>query len=289
MVERYNPPTGIVLTILLPCSARKPYSKSKSHISFRDHICRGAKENYSFVHEVIVTSPLGLVPRELEDIYPAGHYDVPVTGVWSEEEIEIVLRLIEDYQRKTDGALIGYGEGAYQDIFERAGIVAVTGDLDKLERLVSKKLKELEREKITPRTPERLKKVRAVCNFQFGHGAWQHLFGDSPLIKGFQITVDGVGLVATVDRNSGYISLSLEGAKRLYHYGRYTAELSFEPETSSIFSIGVEKSDHDIRPKDEVIAIYRDEVVGVGKAALSGAEMERAKKGLAISLRHRRK
>ena len=35
----------------------------------------------------MVTSPLGLVPRSLEDFWPAAHYDIPVTGDWDSDEI----------------------------------------------------------------------------------------------------------------------------------------------------------------------------------------------------------
>ena len=41
--------------------------------------------NYrSSLHELIVTSPVGLVPRELENSYPASSYDIPVIGIWYE-------------------------------------------------------------------------------------------------------------------------------------------------------------------------------------------------------------
>ena len=46
------------------------------------------------MHEVIVTSPLGIVPRELELFYPAQHYDIPVTGHWSGDERAMVERLL---------------------------------------------------------------------------------------------------------------------------------------------------------------------------------------------------
>ena len=29
---------------------------------------------------------LGLVPRDLEEVWPAGHYDIPVTGDWTLDE-----------------------------------------------------------------------------------------------------------------------------------------------------------------------------------------------------------
>jgi archaeosine synthase len=78
VVTRYIPPKTDV-AVLLPCSAKKPYSLSRSHRRFQQAIAGRA-------HELIVTSPLGLVPRELECVYPAGHYDVPVTGFWDAEE-----------------------------------------------------------------------------------------------------------------------------------------------------------------------------------------------------------
>ena len=86
----YQSPTGLDdVLILLPCSARKPYSSSRSHKAFR----RAMKHNSG--HEVIVTSPLGLVPRDLEEVWPAGHYDIPVTGDWTQDEINRVTNMID--------------------------------------------------------------------------------------------------------------------------------------------------------------------------------------------------
>ena len=74
--------------VLLPCSARKPYSSSQSHRFFRSAIRDRS------VHQVMVTSPLGLVPRELEEQWPAAHYDVPVTGQWDDDELATIRRLV---------------------------------------------------------------------------------------------------------------------------------------------------------------------------------------------------
>src|SRR5205807_2883209 len=87
--ERYAKPPSARILLLLPCSARKPYSTSRSHRRFRDAILASA--NPSVVHEVIVTSPLGLIPRELERFHPARAYDIPVTGDWSRDEAAIVI------------------------------------------------------------------------------------------------------------------------------------------------------------------------------------------------------
>ena len=42
----------------------------------------------------MVTAPLGLVPRELEDLWPAAHYDIPVTGDWDEDELAIITGMV---------------------------------------------------------------------------------------------------------------------------------------------------------------------------------------------------
>ena len=75
--------------VLLPCSMKKPYSNSKSHQKFR-------KLTRSF-QELIVTSPFGICPRELENTFPIQSYDVSTTGSWSQDEINESGKLIEKY------------------------------------------------------------------------------------------------------------------------------------------------------------------------------------------------
>lgn len=91
--ERYIPPSSPEILLLLPCSAKKPYSFSKTHRMFREAV-RNSGIGTS-VHEVIVTSPLGLVPRELETVYPAQQYDIPVTGHWDGDERRISREMLD--------------------------------------------------------------------------------------------------------------------------------------------------------------------------------------------------
>src|SRR5208282_6321163 len=84
LLERYRPPPSKTVLLLVPCSKTKPYRRSRSHRRFW-----GALEGLGpleRVHVVSVSSPIGLVPRELEDVPPARHYDIPVTGDWEERE-----------------------------------------------------------------------------------------------------------------------------------------------------------------------------------------------------------
>ena len=76
--------------VLLPCSARKPYRLSKSHRKFIQALGTNA------CHEVMVTSPLGLVPRDLEDVWPAAFYDIPVTGDWSRDELHRIESMVRN-------------------------------------------------------------------------------------------------------------------------------------------------------------------------------------------------
>ena len=77
-------PLGDVV-VALPCSMKKPYSNSKSHQKFKR-----ATKGYQ---EVIVTSPFGICPREMENTFPIQSYDVTVSGDWSHEEVKIAVCL----------------------------------------------------------------------------------------------------------------------------------------------------------------------------------------------------
>lgn len=96
MTHEYMAPKAVQsVMIFLPCSARKPYRLSKSHTQFLQSI------NSTGCHEVMMTSPLGLVPRDLEDVWPAANYDVPVTGDWSEDETQRVRRMLTALVQRT--------------------------------------------------------------------------------------------------------------------------------------------------------------------------------------------
>ena len=90
MGSEYRPPAEqSKVLVLLPCSARKPYSLSNSHRRFRRVL------RHRPLHEMMVTAPLGIVPRELEEVWPAGQYDIPVTGVWDDDELKTIRNLVQ--------------------------------------------------------------------------------------------------------------------------------------------------------------------------------------------------
>ena len=59
----------------------------------------------------------------------------------------------------------------------------------------------------------------------------------------------------------------------------------FKP-TANIYAMGVESCDPAIRPEDEVVVAFGDEVRGVGIAKMPAIAMKQLKKGLAVKMRN---
>ncbi len=287
--ERYTPPEGAAVAVLLPCSARKPYSSSPSHRRFIQAIKRGAKKR-RLVHEVIMTSPLALVPRELENLYPACCYDTTLTGHWSQEEKEVLARAIRSYVAKFRGEVLCYAGEAYAEVCDSLGIEVVARE-DLLAENSLKALEERIRRAVTGnrgRGYNTLDALRKIADFQFGSGAGKALIPEGARVKRGRIFFEGEQ-VAAVSQRHGHLALTLRGGELLRSFSSYVVELSFFPESSNIFTPGIEWAGKEIRPGDEVIVVYADEVVGVGRALLSGDELKRATRGLGVVLRHRKK
>tara|TARA_B100000900_G_scaffold415992_1_gene448382 strand:- start:19975 stop:21834 length:1860 start_codon:yes stop_codon:yes gene_type:complete len=89
VTENWNPnPHQSKIAVLLPCSAVKPYRKSPSHSRFRHAI------NSRSVSEIMITAPLGIVPRDLEVLWPASSYDIPVIGEWDSDELHTIKTML---------------------------------------------------------------------------------------------------------------------------------------------------------------------------------------------------
>ncbi|MEB3846800.1 MAG: DUF5591 domain-containing protein [Desulfurococcales archaeon] len=76
----YEPPRGKEYALLLPCSYRKPYRKSKTHRAILSAI--SGYNWFPKLHLIVVSTP-GVIPWEFHDRYPFTHYDWPE---WMETE-----------------------------------------------------------------------------------------------------------------------------------------------------------------------------------------------------------
>jgi archaeosine synthase alpha-subunit len=118
------PAKKYVMVVILPCASKKPYSDSKSHQFFQKSIKRSSQKLYSQIHQVIITSPLGVIPREIESIFPAAHYDIPVTGEWDPIEVETTAECLVSWLKKYDNLdeinIIAHVSGGYRESCKRA-------------------------------------------------------------------------------------------------------------------------------------------------------------------------
>ncbi|WP_121820595.1 archaeosine synthase subunit alpha [Halostella salina] len=277
--------------VLVPCSARKPYSESQSHGQFQDAIQFRA-------HTVSMTSPIGVVPQELELTYPAQQYDAAVTGRWSADETEFVASVLRRYlQRNEYPRVIAHvPDEGYREVCERVesdlGVEfeytvedhpTTTESLGNLSATLSGELKFSKRER-------EHNTVRAIADYQFGPGAGDALFDEvstqSRYPKLRVHDADGEQLAAMVPQY-GLLAFTLAGARRWVESDAPTKRVAidgFVPHGSAL-APGVVEADADVRVGDEVV-IEGPKAFAVGRAEMSGPEMRESTRGVACSVRH---
>lgn len=276
--------------VLLPCSAGKPYSDSKSHRQFRKAIDYRA-------HRVTISSPIGVVPQELECTYPAQHYDVPVTGVWSATERSIIGDELRTYlEERSYPRVIAHVTDAYRELVETAATevgveITFTADehpttetsLTTLEETLAGELKYSRRDR-------RRHTVRALADYQFGQGAGDELFSEcsveAPYPKHRVLGSDETHL-ATMVPEYGLLALTIAGARN-WEASAVPSRLveidDFVPH-GDVLAPGIVSADPSIRPGDEVI-VTGPAAYGVGRARAHGQALEEATRGVAVDLRH---
>ena len=292
--ERFRKPESARILLLLPCSAKKPYSLSRTHILYRKAVKDSGCQH--LVHEVIITSPLGIVPRELELFYPAQNYDIPVTGHWSRDEIAMIqedlLDLLDKNEYEHIIAHLGTEKDFVCEVLEnhistsngsptsRASLSSLTEELSGL----SKQYPKVERK-------DRMQEdMTARCVFQFAKGGKEltrsvEIKGRYPNLKIFS---DERQLGMLVEER-GMISLTLDGAERISKADVYCVEIDdFHPQ-GNLFAIGVEDADRNIRIGDDVVIRHEKDVRAVGSAVMNWKEMVESNRGEAVRIRHKKK
>jgi archaeosine synthase len=300
---RYRPPSSKDVLLLVPCSKTKPYRYSRSHRRFLSALepLAGAHR----IHVVSATSPLGLVPRELEDVPPARHYDIPVTGDWNETERRAVREALErlvsvgSYRR----LIVHLDEDEYS--FLRSSVPAgfdpawtvVRGhstsseSLARLREAASAALSESPGSE--PRPLEFVREeLESIARFQFGETLAGALFSGGVRIEGrpwFQRLTDGKGIdLATWREGRGLFQLTVAGGRRMLGVGADQVHISDGVTLSGdLFTPGIVAADPAIRAGDAVLLTRHGALLGVGEAEMAGPWMERLPKGLAVTVRHR--
>jgi len=276
--------------VLVPCSATKPYSDSQSHRQYHDAIqYRG--------HKVSITSPIGVVPQELELTYPAQHYDSVVTGHWTATEVEFVADVLERYLQNTDyPEYIAHLPEEYRPVTERVAdslgvdFTHTVDDHPTTTESLGSLSAALSGEREYGKRERQHNTVRAIADYQFGPDAGDALFDDITIRgshPGLQVHDDDGEQLAVVTRNYGTLAFTVAGGRRWVASGAPTKRVAideFVPH-GSVLAPGVLDADDDIRVGDEVL-IEGPSAFGVGRAEMSGPEMAAATRGVASTVRH---
>jgi|Deesub1362B_J571_1020462.scaffolds.fasta_scaffold00220_29 archaeosine synthase len=287
IAEVYKPQTKTAL--LLPCTARKPYSLSKTHRKVLNSIGKLV----SFVDEIIISSPL-VCPREFELTYPAQNYDTPVTGVWSGEEIDFVaenlLNLLIGFEK-----IIAHVEGGYRKVVEKVekeieGEVIYTSENGVTSKKSIKNLRE-KLEEVRIETRDRKDRYLAIFNsmfrYQFGLELKEFIKGGKVRGRYPNLELYLKERVLRIDNLYGMLDVDLGLAEDLVKKKMNLVEIGeFEPK-GTIFSAGIVDADEEIRPND-IVFFKNDSFVGVGRALMSGEEMVEAAKGVAIEVKRKK-
>jgi archaeosine synthase len=243
-----------------------------------------------------LTSPLGLVPRELELTYPASSYDIAVTGHWDEDEKKMIRALLQGYLKKnTYDATIIHLPPAMQtfvsDLLHQPQTTCKDSptseaSLTALSNVLQELTQGYDRVKLQRRVYEN---ITSLASYQFGPTLAKHLMKDCT-ISGkypYQKIMDKTTQLGMLTEERGLLSLTMDGANRLVETEQYWVEI-YDDFTvkGSIFAPGVKDADDSIRIGDEVLVKKDNRLCGVGVALMSGTEMIQSSHGEAVKIRH---
>lgn len=291
--QEYSPPSAKVV-LFLPCSARKPYSDSPSHEEYIRAIRSGTGGARYKLHEMIITSPFGVIPRELEATPPAVNYDITVTGHWSRGEVIHTADLVKSYLRKqkrknADLKILVHLQGGYlkavtQALKEMGLEYRVTSKNHPRTERSLRSLKE-ELKKILDRTIEEddwrkrnLEEVRAVLSYQFNPQIAEKITKERKVVGKPRTKRWRVSGVIQFSPDMGFFIPLKEGGDILSNAGRGIIELKEHPKGEAIRGKQVKKVEGEILPGTIFVGTLASEPTLAAKALVPGFEMERTRK-----------
>lgn len=302
-LSRYRPPPSRRVLVIVPCSRTKPYRLSRSHRAFAR--AWDGHPNAARVHVASVTSPLGIVPRELEDLPPARHYDIPVTGDWDEAERAAVVaatrhlvmssspdRIVVHLDREEYAFL----DEALPDSIETnwthpGGSSTAPPAIESLRRTVHEALST---QSPVPGGVLTVVKedLRVLAGLQFGVAAAERLFAPPIRLAGrpwAQQVLDGDHqALATWREERGLFHLTVPGALRIGPEDGLRVEVApGVPLTGDLFAPGVVEGGPEVREGDAVVLVRAGSVVATGEASRAGPLMRELGRGRAVVVRHR--
>jgi len=315
LIKRFTPESWTKLIIILPCSAKKPYSESRSHKKFHG-VIRNYRDFPDF-QEIILTSPLGAIPRQLEDIYPVNSYDISVTGEWDNEEIAIASNMLISLLEKFDESIpilchvkdSGYFkiiENARSKIKNKIYFTEVKTNLTSNESLLSleEKISELKdlynKDDIIPENKNFLKtltrKFFKIIDYQFGLGTGKKIFCNGIKTwrnkRSHQIEISDLltrEKLGKFNVNSGQIELNLKGANRMLPFSENSNFIVFDGQKingNTLFRPGIVNFSPNLVPKDITVIFdkNKEKIIGLGSLIVGSNYIKNSKTGKIVNV-----
>ena len=100
ILANYSPPKEAKILVLLPQTTTKPFHKSEEQRRLWKTIEQEIAIKVSRIHICTYAAPFGLVPAEIDEVYPLSQYEATVP--FDAETIDYVTEQIENYILKTN-------------------------------------------------------------------------------------------------------------------------------------------------------------------------------------------
>jgi 7-cyano-7-deazaguanine tRNA-ribosyltransferase len=100
LLKRYTPPEKAGILLLLPQTRMKPFRRSKEHKRALGEIMQHVGDNIDKVHTCTYAAPFGIVPEELEEVYPLSQHEVATP--LDVETVTYVTRQVAHYITTTN-------------------------------------------------------------------------------------------------------------------------------------------------------------------------------------------
>jgi archaeosine synthase len=234
--------------------------------------------------ELIITSPLGIVPRELERVYPAAHYDVPVTGRWDREELAFIASTLAAYlERHQYGRVIAHLDGG---ALAAAEMAAASCGIE-LERTCNNgapaddlTLGELDAA-LDGEHHRSDGRITGILSWQFGCTVDQRGMTIRERYPELSVTKGSMPLF-TQDPGTGLLRPTFSGWQLVGNRYRVTID-GFVPE-GDVLAPGVVSADPLIHEGDEVL-VENALCLATGRAAMPASEMTASRRGVAVRVR----
>ena len=95
LTTRYSPPRETKILVLVPQTRNKPFHKAIEFQKIKHVLNRLAKERPKAVHVSFYAAPFGVIPLELDEVYPLSQHEIALP--LDKETIDYVAKQVADY------------------------------------------------------------------------------------------------------------------------------------------------------------------------------------------------